>query len=122
MSVWCDIHASGDSQADWKDAGLQHHGRQTTDELNYIMEPRPERGLHIFMHGQPPPAASGSSGTSPSSGCCDILRKQLLEDEPALQIVRHDVDCESLEWQGPVAHGARSWRKALKWEIGRAHV
>ena len=80
-----------DSQVDWKDSDLQHHGRQTTDELNYIMEPRPERGLCIFVHDQPPPAASGSSGASPSSGRCNILRKQLLEDEPALQIVRHDV-------------------------------
>ena len=45
------------SQVDWQDGDLQHHGRQTVDELGYIMEPRPERGLYIFMHGQPPPAA-----------------------------------------------------------------
>ena len=34
-----------DLQVDWKDSGLQHHGRQTADEINYIMESRPERGL-----------------------------------------------------------------------------
>ena len=100
-----------DSQVDWTDSDLQNHGRQATDELNYIMESKPERGLHIFMHGQPPPAASGSRGASPSSGCSDILRKQLLEDEPALQIVRHGVDCEKLAEQRPLAPGARSWRR-----------
>ena len=71
-------------------------------------------GLYIFMHGQPPPAASGSSGASPSSGCGDLLRKQLLEDEPALQIVRHGVDCESLAGQRPLAPGARSWGSTLE--------
>ena len=66
-----------DSQVDWKGSGLQHHGRQATDELSYIMESRPERGLHLFMRDEPPPTASGSSGATPSSGRCDILRKQL---------------------------------------------
>ena len=50
------------SQGDWQDGDLQHHGRQTADELNYIMEPRPERGLYIFTHHQPPLAASRPRG------------------------------------------------------------
>ena len=33
------------SQGDWQDGGLQHHGRQTVDELNYIIESRPEKGV-----------------------------------------------------------------------------
>ena len=81
------------SQLDWQDGDLQHHGRQTVDELSYIMESRPERGLYIFMHNRPPPAASCSSGASPSSWC-DTLGKQVLEANPALQVTRHEVDCE----------------------------
>ena len=50
------------TQLDWQDGDLQHHGRQAVDELHYIMESRPERGLHVFMHRQPLPAASGSTG------------------------------------------------------------
>ena len=34
-----------DSQADWEDADLQHHGRQAPDELDSIMESRPEKGF-----------------------------------------------------------------------------
>ena len=33
------------SQILWKDVDLQHHGRQTVEELNYIMESRPEKGF-----------------------------------------------------------------------------
>ena len=46
------------SQLDWRYGDLQHHGRQTVDELKYIMEPRPEKGLHVFMHDQLPPGAA----------------------------------------------------------------
>ena len=53
------------SQVDWQDGDLQHHGRQTVDELSYIMEPRPERGLYIFIHHQPLPAASRSRSWGP---------------------------------------------------------
>ena len=44
------------SQVDWQDGDLQHRGRQTVDELNYIMESRPERGF-VHLHS---PSASPS--------------------------------------------------------------
>ena len=94
--------------------GLQHHGKQTTGELNSIMESQPERGLRVFMHNHPSP-----SGASPSCKCCDTQRKRLLEDEPALQIVRHDVDCDSMKWQLPLAH---AWPKILQWAQGHVKI
>ncbi|MFM7988452.1 MAG: hypothetical protein ACKPKO_54980, partial [Candidatus Fonsibacter sp.] len=39
-----------DSQAEWRDADLQHHGAKTFDEVNYIMESRLEKELHINIH------------------------------------------------------------------------
>ena len=82
----------GHSQLDWRDGGLQHHGRQTVDELNYIMESRPEKGLHVFTRDQLPPVAAKSGRTSPSSWR-DILGRQALDANPELQFLRHDVDC-----------------------------
>ena len=102
----------GQSQIEWKDGDLQHHGRQTIDELNYIMESRPELGLYIFMHDQPPPDASTSSRADPS-GWRDILGKQALEAKQELQIIRHEVDCERLAGQPPLVTGAISWQDAL---------
>jgi hypothetical protein len=96
------------SQLDLKDVDLQHHGRQTVDELNYIMESRPEEGLYIFMHNPSPPDASSSSRSGPSSWH-DILWKQALEADPALQIIRHDIDCERVAGQQPLVTGAISW-------------
>ena len=106
-----------DSQTDWKDADLQHHGRQAADEINYIMESRPERGLCIFMHSHPSP-----SGASPSNRRCDIQRQRLLEGEPALQIVRHGVDCDSMKWKLPLAHDAQAWPKILQWAQGHVKI
>ena len=37
------------SQTEWRDGDLQHHGQQVTDELNYIKESRPEKGLYLFI-------------------------------------------------------------------------
>ena len=45
-----------DSQADWQD--LQHHARQTVEELNYILEPRPEKGLYMCIHDEEPRATA----------------------------------------------------------------
>jgi hypothetical protein len=47
-------------QSAWRDTDLQHHGQQTVDELNYIMESRPEKGLFVFMHE----AATSETGRS----------------------------------------------------------
>ncbi|MFM7983329.1 MAG: hypothetical protein ACKPKO_28805 [Candidatus Fonsibacter sp.] len=41
-----------DSEVEWKDTDLQHHGQQTAEELNYIMESRPEQGLFIYFHDE----------------------------------------------------------------------
>ena len=57
------------SQVDWKDSDLQRHGWQATDELNYIMEPRPERGLYIFMNNHPSPSGKGSGSWRTSLRC-----------------------------------------------------
>ena len=99
------------SQGDWQDGGLQHHGRQTVDELNYIMESRPERGLYIFMHHQPPLAASRSRGAR------DILGKQSLEANPAVQVARHEVDCDNANvFAGPALFrdDAGAWKATLE--------
>ena len=37
------------SQTERRDGDLQHHGQQVTDELNYIKESRPEKGLYLFI-------------------------------------------------------------------------
>jgi hypothetical protein len=42
-------------QGEWRDADLQHHGPQNVDELNYIMESRPEKGLYLFIHDDKAP-------------------------------------------------------------------
>ena len=44
----------GKGQLEWQDRDLQHHGQQTIDELNYIMESRPEKALYLFIHDQKP--------------------------------------------------------------------
>ena len=102
------------SQGDWQDGDLQHHGRQTVDELNYSMESRPERGLYIFMHRQPPLAASGSRGAR------DILGKQSLEANPALQVARHEVDCDNANvFAGPALFrdDAGAWKATLEFGL-----
>ena len=96
------------SQGDWQDGDLQHHGRQTVDELNYIMESRPERGLYIFMHHQPPLAASRTRGAR------DILGKQSLGANTAVQVARHEVDCDNVSAGPALVHGAGAWRATLE--------
>ena len=97
-----------DLQVDWKDSDLQHHGRQTADELSYTMESRPERGLCTFMHHQPLPAASGSRGARGTLG------KQALEANPAVQVARHEVDCDNVFVVPAVFHGAGAWVATLE--------
>ena len=60
------------------------------------------------MHNQAPPDASSSSRSGPSNWN-DILGKQAPEANPAVQIIRHDVDCERVAWQQPLVTGAISW-------------
>ncbi|MFM7980093.1 MAG: hypothetical protein ACKPKO_12330 [Candidatus Fonsibacter sp.] len=43
-----------DSQVEWQDTALQHHGQHTMEELNYIMESRPEKWLFIYFHDEEP--------------------------------------------------------------------
>ena len=50
------------------------------------------------------------------------IRDRRLEDEPALQIVRHDVGCDLLKWQVPLVHGAHAWRKTLLWVQGHVRL
>ena len=72
----------GHSQADWRDGDLQHHGRQTADELSYIMEPRPEKGLYVFTHDQLPMDASRRPRRASRGNWCEILGKQAREADP----------------------------------------
>jgi hypothetical protein len=72
------------------------------------MESRQEQGLYIFMHSQPAPDASSSSRSGPINWH-DILWKQALEANPAVQIIRHDADCERVAGQQPLVTGAIAW-------------
>ena len=83
-------------------------GKPSRSSINYIMESRPEKGLYIFMHNQAPPEAASSSRSGPSAWH-DILRKQALEANPALRIIRHDIDCDRVSGQQPLVTGAISW-------------
>ena len=105
----------GHSQADWRDTDLQHHGRQTVDELNYIMEPRPETGLYVFMHDQLPMDARRPCRTNRGSWR-EIRGKQALEADPELQVLRREVDCERLAGHPPLAPGAGAiaWEQTLR--------
>ena len=106
----------GHSQADWRDTDLQHHGRQTVDELNYIMESKPEKGLYVFMHNQLPMDASRRPCRSRRGNWRDILGKQALEADPGLQVLRREVDCERLAGHPPLVPGAGAiaWEQTLR--------
>ena len=43
-----------DYQSGWWDTDLQRHGQQTVQELNYIMESNPEKGVYIYIHDEEP--------------------------------------------------------------------
>jgi len=52
---------------------------------------------------------SGQTDSTTPSNWHDILWKQALEANPAVQIIRHDVDCERVAGQQPLVTGAISW-------------
>jgi len=60
------------------------------------------------MHNQAPQKAASSSRSGPSAWH-DILRKQALGANPALRIIRHDIDCDRASGQQPLVTGAISW-------------
>ena len=65
-----------------------------------------------FAHLHAPPASPG--GVRVNGGARDILGKQSLEANPAVQVARHEVDCDSL-FAGPALfHGAGAWRATLE--------
>ena len=69
-----------DSQVEWRGTDLQHHGQQTVDEPNYIMKPRPEKGLYIYFHDEEPRLQS--EHPAPPRGYRDILMKRTLSKTP----------------------------------------
>ena len=105
----------GHSQADWRDTDLQHHGRQTVDELNYIMESRPETGLYVFVHDQLPMDARRPCRAN-RGNWRDILGKQALEADPELQVLRREVDCGRPAGHPPLVPGAcaTAWEQTLR--------
>ncbi|MFM7987409.1 MAG: hypothetical protein ACKPKO_49665, partial [Candidatus Fonsibacter sp.] len=82
---------------------MQHNGQQTVVELSYIMESRPEKGLHIYIHDEAP-------NTTPYNlqvprGYTDIVTKKSSEQHTDLAR-RSDIDCD-IPWLG------EEWR--LRW-------
>ena len=113
-----------DGQADWRDTDLQHHGQQTVDELNYIMESRPEKGLFIFMHKATPRATPGEGGRSaPARGWQDITERIRIERE--LGVPAYSPRCDRPE-QLPLSRDAAdqfvasSWRDAV--QVALQHI
>ena len=82
------------------------------DELNYSMDSKPEKGLHVFMHDQLPTDASRRPGRASPGSRREILGKQAREADPELQILRCEVDCAWLAGHPPLAPGAG----AIAWE------
>jgi hypothetical protein len=78
-----------DTQVEWRGTDLQHHGQQTVGELNYIMEPRPDKGLCIYIHDEEPRAHADV----PPRGYQDILKKKALEEDADL-VRRSNVTCD----------------------------
>ena len=84
-----------DSQVEWQDTDLQHHGQHTVEELNYIMESRPEKGLFIYFHDEEPRI---DAGRPVPCGYRDILMKRALEQDTDL-VRRSEIDCDHpLPW------------------------
>ena len=100
------------SQIEWKDTDLQHHGQQSVDELNYIMESRPEKGLFVFIHDQ-------AAHADVHRGSDDIARKKILEKDPAL-VTRYAIDCTMPQRVCLVPTQSVSWPLAVA--LARAHT
>lgn len=94
-----------DSQAQWREADLQHHGQQTVDELNYIMESRAEKGLFVFLHRH-------DQLVPKDSGWRDIQARESVEKDRQL-VTRYDTDCNQPE-RAPIGFSPTSWREAVK--------
>jgi len=108
-------------QGEWRDADLQHHGPQNVDELNYIMESRPEKGLYLFIHDDkaPEPRDHFVPYQAPGPRQCDetpgdIHRKKRLEQRLELSIDRRCIDCDAPgEVCAVLAESTRSWQQAV---------
>ena len=101
-------------QSAWQDKDLQHHGQQTVDELNYIMESRPEKGLFVFMHEAATPSETGRS----ARGWQNLSERIQIERE--LGIPSYSPDCDRPE-QLPLTSRdatdqfvASTWRRAVQ--------
>ena len=77
-----------DSQVEWRDTDLQHHGQHTVDELNYIMESKPEKGLYIYFHDEEP-----RTHAELLRGYRDLLMKTNFEQDTDL-LDRSEIDCD----------------------------
>jgi hypothetical protein len=90
---------------------LQHHGQQVTDELNYIMESRPEKGLYLFIHDAKLPRQHDDSEVP--RGYDDIQRKKDLENDHELGVTRCIINRDAPAEVPVVSHSAWDWRWAV---------
>ena len=70
------------SQAAWSPEDFERDGQQHVDELNYIMESRPEKGLYVFIHSGMRRAGQAQHP------------KTILEGIADLYIEKSEIDCE----------------------------
>ena len=94
-----------DSEVKWRDTDLKHHGQHTVDELNYIMEPKPEKGLFVYFHSEEPT-------TEPPRGYPDLDNKSTLEQD-AEPVCRSEIDCEEPWRSNPIREWASTWWSAV---------
>jgi len=70
---------------------------------------RYEKGWCIFMHDQPSVQAPGS--WRPMANNFEIQAKRALENNPGLEIIRHEVDCDRVAGQSPEPSAGAILRK-----------
>ncbi|MFM7986717.1 MAG: hypothetical protein ACKPKO_46120, partial [Candidatus Fonsibacter sp.] len=84
---------------------MQHHGQHTVEELKYIVESRPEKGLFIYFHGKEPRA---DAGRPVPCGRRDILMTRALEQYTDL-VRRSEIDCDHpVPWLATLVDGVPS--------------
>ncbi|MFM7977973.1 MAG: hypothetical protein ACKPKO_01545, partial [Candidatus Fonsibacter sp.] len=106
-----------DSQAEWRGTHLQHRGAQTLDEVNYIMEPRPDKELHIYIHDEAPKTTPFN--LQAPRGYSDIITKKALEQNTGL-VQRFEIDGDNPrlreEWTPAVAIASKACREVRTYQ------
>ncbi|MFM7979385.1 MAG: hypothetical protein ACKPKO_08730, partial [Candidatus Fonsibacter sp.] len=98
------------------------------DELNYIMESRPEKELHIYIHDEAP-RTSAFNLQVPRGYHDEITTKTLEQDTDLVQ--RSEIDCDNPclgeEWISAVAAASKACREVrtldyATWRAPRASL